>query len=371
MKILFLQLWYDLYGGIETVNDTLASQFVKDGYKASILCLWKKGSGEYIHTDDYSKEVIDTEPIRASYKKMVKNISHLNFKTFIPDIKKSLNYYKTIKQNKNDFTSKIVNIDPDFIIVSNPELIKLVPPKYYSKTVIHLHTGMQFYHQNPKLTNLVLKYSQKINKVIFLTPNFVKEGQKLGFSNSTFMDNPVRVKSTKENTLNQKKLVFIGRIAPEKRVDKLVQIFNESKLCDKNWNLNIYGTGDTSNLDVQKNVNIMGGTNNVKEVLENASILALTSEYEGFPMVVLEAYACGVPVIAYDYGISSKELIIDGETGFVIPNDNKKAYIEKLKYLCENPEVRQKMGKAAKEKVKKYYPENVAKRWYKLFRGEL
>ena len=58
MKILFLQLWYDLYGGIETVNDTLASQFVKDGYKASILCLWKKGSGEYIKKKKYNKMIL-------------------------------------------------------------------------------------------------------------------------------------------------------------------------------------------------------------------------------------------------------------------------------------------------------------------------
>lgn len=371
MKILFLQLWYDLYGGVETVNDTLANQFVKDGYDVSVLCLWKKGNGEYVHTDSYSKTVIDNEPRRASYKQMLKNISHLNFKTLISDIKKSIKYYKLKKQNKKDFTEVINEINPDFIIIGNFELIELVPTKFYKKTIIEMHSGIQFYNQNKKAVKTILKYSDKINRIILLTPYFVEEGKKLGITNSTYMNNPVRIKSTKNNNLDSKNIVFIGRIAPEKRVDKLVDIFNETKLCDSGWNLNIYGTGDTSEFNVQKNVNIMGGTNNVQKVLENSSILALTSDYEGFPMVILEAYACGVPVIVYDYGVSAKELIIDGKTGFIISKGDKKAYIKKLKYLCENSVARKEMGKNAKMEVKKYYPEEIAKRWYKLFRGEL
>lgn len=371
MKILFLQLWYDLYGGVETVNDTLANQFAKDGYDVSILCLWKKGNGEYIHTDSYSKIVIDNEPRRASYKQMVKNVFHLNFQTFIPDIKKSLKYYELKKQNKKQFSQKINEINPDFIIIGNPMLIKLVSKKFYKKTVIAMHSGIQFYYQDKKLLNTVLNYNNKINRIIFLTPSFVEEGKKLGITNGTYINNPVRIKSNKKNFLEKKNIVFIGRIAPEKRVDRLVDIFNKSKLCDLNWHLNIYGTGNTDNIDIQKNVHLMGGTNNIQEVLQNSSILALTSEYEGFPMVVLEAYACGVPVIVYDYGISAKELIINNKTGFIISQNNEQEYIKKLKYLCENDKTRKKMGRNAKAEIKKYYPENIAKRWYKLFRGEI
>ena len=371
MKILFLQLWYDLYGGVETVNDTLANQFVKDGYDTSILCLWKKGKDEYIHTASYSKMFIDNEPRRSSYKQMIKNIFHLNFKTFIPDVKKSLKYYKIKKENKKQFIQKINEINPDFIIVSNPELMDFVPSKYYPKTVVEIHSGIQFYFKNKKFTKIILKYANKINKVIFLTKNFAIEGEKLGITNSTYINNPVRVKSSKKNFLENKNIVFIGRIAPEKRVDKLVDIFNDSKLCDLDWHLNIYGTGNTDTLNIQKNVHLMGGTNNVKEVLENSSILALTSDYEGFPMVVLEAYACGVPVIVYDYGVSTKELIINNKTGFIIPQNDKQDDMEQLKYLCKNEEIRKKLGKNVKEEAKKYYPENIAKTWYKLFRGQI
>ena len=191
------------------------------------------------------------------------------------------------------------------------------------------------------------------------------------FCNTIYINTPVRIKSDKVNNLKQKNISFIGRIAPEKRVDKLVDIFNESELYKQGWNLNIYGTGDTSNLNIKENIHIKGGTDDVKKTLEKTSILALTSEYEGFPMVILEAYACGVPVIVYDYGISSEELIINNKTGFIIPQNDKGSYIEKLKYLCNDENVRRKMGQEAKKVIEKYYPENIVKQWYKLFRGEL
>ena len=372
MKILFLQFWYDLYGGIETVNDTLASQFSKDGYDVTVLCLWSKRQKEYIYSNEYKKEVIADEPTRASYKKMLKKMKKLDFSDFTAKIKKSLKYYYLKHLNKKEYQKRIKELQPDFIIVSNPMIIKLVPKKMLKKTILHLHYSIDIFSRiEKKITNTTKKFNNKVKKIVVLTPNFVKEAKKINITNVTYMDNPVRIKSNNNNKLDQKKITYIGRLAPEKRVDKLVEIFNESSLQKKGWHLNIYGTGNINKLDVQKNVHVKGGTNNVKEVLEQTSILALTSKYEGFPMVVLEAYECGVPVIMYDYGVSSSEILIDGQTGFIIAMDNKKEYIMKLKKMCESNELRKKMGDNAKNVVKKYYPENVAKRWYKLFEGEL
>lgn len=371
MKILFLQLWYDLYGGIETVNDTLATQFNKDGYDTSILCLWSKGNGEFIETNKYEKIVIDNEPKRASYKKMIKELCQLKFKNIPGDIKKSFRYYQNKKLNYNSYSKKISDMNPDFIIVSNLELLPLVPKKLLDKTIVHLHTSTSFYAENKKFANIIKKYNNKVKKVVWLSSNFEKESKNMGFTNGTFINNPVRIKCSEKNNLENKNISFIGRLAEPKRPELLAKIFNESRLAEKKWCLKIYGTGDASNIEVNKNVCLMGGTDDVKSVLLNSSIFALTSWYEGFPMVILEAYECGVPVIIFDYGISASELVKNGETGFIVPLDDKKQYIEKLKYLCENSEAREKMGKQAKEFVKCFYPENISKKWYKLFRGEL
>ncbi len=371
MKILFLQLWYDLYGGLEAVNDTLAKQFTMDGYETTILCLWKKGKGEYIPAKTYQKKWIGDEPIRASYKQLIRDLLHLHFKVVYNGIKKSLKCYRLKRQHKKVFKEEIIKNNPDFIIVSNPDLIELVPKHMLSKTVIHMHSGLKFYYDNIKTTKLIQKYNDKVNKIIFLSPKSMEAAKQLGLTNSTYMYNPVKIKTLDKSSLRQKNIVFLGRIAPEKRIDILINIFEQSGLANNDWHLKIYGTGNIENNLKTKNVEFMGGTDDVASALKTGSIFCLTSEYEGFPMVILEAYECGVPVIVFDYGVSASELVVNGKTGYIIPMNDIEAYISHLQYLCENAEVRFSMAEKAKSFVQQYYPEVVVKRWYKLFRGEL
>lgn len=372
MKILFLQFWYDMYGGAETVNHTLANQFKSDGYEVKIECMYKCGNKEIIPDIDYEKTCISLEPKRPSYKVMLKELVKLKIKDFNNDLKNCIkcrkNKFTSIKVLKNDINS----FDPDWIIITNPEIVKYVPKNYLKKCLIHIHSGCEEYFTNSKLKKtkkILFKYENKIYKLIWLTKGFMEEGKKYGLKNSEYMYNPVRFKSDKVSTLDNNNITFIGRIAPVKRVYLLSKIFNE--MNNKNWNLNIYGSGRDKDIVKSKNIRLLGPTGKVKDVLLNSSVFALTSSSEGFPMVVLESYECGVPVIAFDFKVSSHEVIKNNETGFIIPMDNKDEYIKKLKLLCNDSNLRKDMGKKAKEYAKKFYPEEVSKRWYKLFRGEL
>ena len=69
--------------------------------------------------------------------------------------------------------------------------------------------------------------------------------------------------------------------------------------------MQIYGSGEDKEMTNNKYIELYGPTNDVKAVLMNSDILALTSSNEGFPMVVLEAYECGVPVITFNFKTSS------------------------------------------------------------------
>lgn len=324
MKILFLQYWYDFYGGIETVNDSLATQFSKDGYDVTILCLWECKKNEKVISKNYQKQRINIEPKRPSYKKMIQNLIRCNFSMVVSDIKKLIKVSKQKKMDIEAYINKINELNPDFIIVSNHELIKLVPSKHLSRTILHMHSNVEQYIQSKKELKLLLKYQKKINSIVWLTSNFSEVAKQHGIYNSSFINNPVRIKCDKINCLEKKNIVFIGRLAKVKRVDMLTQIFYESKLFDKGWNLNIYGTGEIDDIKVHSGINLKGGTNNIKEVLFNSSLLALTSYSEGFPMVILEAYECGIPVIIYDYGVSSKEIVLNNKTGIIVPMSDKK-----------------------------------------------
>ncbi len=371
MKILFLQLWYDLYGGVETVNDTLASQFIQDGYDVSILCLWECGKNEFVFSGKYQKEKINIEPKRPSYKDSIYKIVHGKLKLGFKQIFSSLACNIQKRKDFNKFSNRIRQINPDFIIVSNHKLISFVPKEYLSKCVMHMHSNVYKYICDKKEKKFLIKYQSKIKKVIWLTNNFAKAAIDNGISNSSFINNPVRIRNNKNNQLINKNIAFIGRLSAEKRVDLLSEIFKKSQLSKAGWKLNIYGTGQINNICISDGVNLKGSTKDVKKVLLNSSVLALTSSTEGFPMVVLEAYECGVPVIAYNYGISASELIKDGNTGYIIPFDDENLYINKLNSLCNDIAKRQEMGKNAKKFVFNFYPENIAKQWYRLFKGDV
>lgn len=370
MKILFVQYWFDFYGGAETVNDTLIKQFKKDGYDSQILCLWNSGNNEIIKNIDYKKEVIGNKPYRASYKECLKKFKKLKTISALKDLFNNFKFYYIKHSHLSKFTKRINEINPDFIIVTNIDLIKYVPKKYLKKSVIHMHSGFDYYFEkgSANLLKMAKKYENKVCKLIWLTPNFKKCAEKAGFKNNEYMLNPVRFKTSKNNNLNSKIITFIGGFRSQKRVELLADIVNK---LNNDYKLYLYGSGDKSKINVSDKVIIKGTTDDVEKVLLNSSVFALTSYYEGFPMVILEAYECGVPVIVYDFGPSTNECVINGKTGFIIKNNDEKEYIKKLKLLCEDNKLRKEMGKNAKKYASVYYPEIVSQRWYKLFKGEL
>lgn len=377
MKILFLQYWYDYYGGIETVDDSLATQFSEDGYDVTILCLWQKGQGEFIKAKNYKKICIGNQHKRPSYKKMISDFFHLKIKTVIKSMKEVIIAKKITRNDYKNFSNQIENITPDHIIVSSYELLQFVPKNYLKKCYLHMHNGFKYYfndhvkYKHQKIEDLLYEYKNKISKFIWLTPNFMNCAIKQGLDNSTYIFNPVRINVKNGSSLDTQKVVFIGRLSPVKGVDRLINIFNNRDSKYKEWELLIYGSGDECNLKFGNSVKKMGTVSDVGVALKNASIFALTSYSEGFPMVVLEAYEYGIPVIAYDFEVSSSEIIVDGETGYIIEQGNKDEYIKKMNKLMSDKKLRLNMGENAKEFVKTFHREEVVKRWYKLFKGEL
>ena len=84
-------------------------------------------------------------------------------------------------------------------------------------------------------------------------------------------------------------------------------------------------------------------------------------------MVLLEASECGLPMIAYDCKTGPSEIIKDGENGFLIPCYDKKMMVEKLNILCNDFELRRKMGEKAKKLAKRFDKDTICEKWINLF----
>lgn len=151
----------------------------------------------------------------------------------------------------------------------------------------------------------------------------------------------------------QSKIVMaVGRRCFEKNFERLEELWNIVHEKQTDWQLKIHH--DTQDM--------------VSAYLES-SILAMTSRFEAQPMVLIEAMTCGLPCIAFDCPYGPRDIIEDGKTGFLIPYDNNEMFIEKLTYLMEHPEVRERMGEAARESVKRFSVETIMEKWRKLYEG--
>lgn len=380
MKIIFLQNCADVYGGLEFVNQSLANSFAQDGHNVEILCLWYTGNNQYISYDSKVKETViddNSNSKKPSKRKLVEDLKKMKFSLVYDYFRQLKKYYNCEKKSYKNFSNYLKENIYDYIIVSNPTLLKCVKKDQLHKVICHMHSGLKFYEDNKKLTQFLIKYNDKIKCFLWLTNSTAAQASKLGFKNNKYIYNPIRY-NYNETKKEHKNVIYIGRISPEKRVDKLVEIFDKVSAKNPLWSFLIYGSGNlpAKTLDIigrNNQIKLMGPTSDAKSVFAKADISVIASEYEGFSLTVLEAYECYVPVVAFDFGPNTDEVIVNSKTGFIISNgkDSEEKYIQKLEYLMHNKSKRKEMGENAKIFVKKFKIDEIKKNWYSLFEGKI
>lgn len=175
------------------------------------------------------------------------------------------------------------------------------------------------------------------------------------------------------NHKGQKKVLAMGRIAPQKGFDLLLKSWLLVEKQVEDWTLEIVcGYGDYQSLEKEakamgcKSVICVGPTTNVPEVMSSASIFALSSRFEGFGLVITEANVCSVPVVSYDCPVGPNEIITDGVDGLLVEPENVEQFAEKLLILIKNDSLREDMGRKAYESSKRFSMEKILKQWVDL-----
>ena len=156
----------------------------------------------------------------------------------------------------------------------------------------------------------------------------------------------------------------------------MINLFAELNRDD--WKLIIVG-GDAQNqnnmekLQAQlaemgdpSNIELAGTQKDVESYLLKSKIFAFTSSSEGFPNVVGEAMSAGLPVISYDCVAGPSDMIEDGVNGYLIPVFDDEMFKKRLLELMDDEEKREKMGKAAKESIKRFEVERIVSDFYQF-----
>lgn len=379
MKIVILQSMYDSLGGIYSVNKELMKMFHEEKYEIYLISVRLSGYYQNVEYPSYINNILINDKLEwgiLRYKDIITEIKKLNMLKALKMFIKRINYKISINQDYKITKKAIETINPDFIINSHYELLDAIPNKFLKKTIMHFHTNFNLVKENYSYQKIFNKYKDKIYKFVWLTEATSKEAIKHGYKNSIYIYNSVRINSTKKANVNKNKnLIFLGRLSKEKRLDIILEIFNKISLIKKDWTLSIYGIGTLSTKEEQainNNPNIIyyGATNNVSEALLKASISVNTSDFEGFSMTILEANEFGVPTIAFDFGESINEQIINGITGIVVEKGNKEAYYQELYNLMNNEELLDTLSKNCKDYNNNFSYYKIKEKWLNLLNGD-
>ena len=160
-----------------------------------------------------------------------------------------------------------------------------------------------------------------------------------------------------------------------KRILEILKIWDtlQKDASFADWTLRIVGDGlDKAYYEDfvrrEKVVNVtFEGQQNPLPYYQKAAIFMMTSACEGLPMTILEAQQCGCVPILYDSFASAKDVVTDGENGFLIPYRDRTAYIAALQRLMSDGELRKRMSEACVRSSERYSVENVAAKWNELF----
>jgi len=172
---------------------------------------------------------------------------------------------------------------------------------------------------------------------------------------------------------NTKIVLAVGRLTHIKGFDMLLEAWIQVNEVMPEWVLKIVGEGeDRAKLTdfIKKNkltdsVELVGNTNDVSQYYKEAEIFCLSSRFEGFPMVLLETLAFGLPVVSFDCDTGPAEILEDTGSILVAKNDVSELATSLIK-LMSNEKQRKTIGLRSKEKAEEYQPENIINQWVEL-----
>jgi glycosyltransferase involved in cell wall biosynthesis len=168
-----------------------------------------------------------------------------------------------------------------------------------------------------------------------------------------------RLKVRKELGVEGFVWLAVGRFDPPKDYPNMLQAF--ARVVHKHLNTMLLIAGDgplrktmenmTRELGVEKHVKFLGIRRDIPQLMNAADAYVMSSEWEGMPMVLLEASACGLPIVATNVG-GNAEIVLDGQTGFLVPPKSPEALSQAMLRMMDLPEeVREKMGKQARKHI--------------------
>jgi GalNAc-alpha-(1->4)-GalNAc-alpha-(1->3)-diNAcBac-PP-undecaprenol alpha-1,4-N-acetyl-D-galactosaminyltransferase len=347
-------------GGAERVVSIMANYWAAQGWQITILTFDDGGEPPFYDLD----RRIDLQPLGIS--------SQDGFKFSVSSVSYNLRRIQVLKQ-------AIVASDPDLVIscVNTTNILTLLACRGLKvKTIVSEHVHPTFGQLN-KATQLLQNLTYQWADLITVQTHAALSFFPIDRYKTFVIPNPV-VLPTSEPIQSQlytddRHLLAIGKLIPQKGFDLAIKAFAQVAQRYPEWTLTILGEGEMRSeleklcmeLDLEDRVFMPGVVRNVDAHLRKADIFILPSRFEGFPMTLCEAMACGVPVIASNCLSGPREIIHDGIDGMLVKPENIGALVTGLNQLMSDPGKRQYFSHHAPKVLDRFGVEPVMTIWHR------
>lgn len=267
---------------------------------------------------------------------------------------------------------------PDIIIVVDASRATLKIPACKPYTTIyweHFNTIMKSKRMHELSRKLAVKYG---DYVVTLTEEDARSyQQKYHATKVQCIHNPITIAIPNYLAPMGHRVVAVGRYTSQKGFDMLLQAWALVK--DKaDWKLLVVGKGKHDKRfrtfieqhQLQDSVELLPPTNNVPALFASCGLYALSSRFEGLPLVLIEAAACGLPAVAFDCSTGPSEIIEHKKSGLLVANGDVKAFAEALQVLISNEALRLQYSQHSFQYVtKKFAVNTIIDQWEVLFKN--